>query len=223
MSDSFLKDLSQKLSTPYLYEDLIPDREASVLLIFQKNPQWEILMIKRVEKEGDPWSGHYAFPGGMRSREDQDQFETALRESHEEVNFNYDEIPHQFLGKLDQLQIHKNGKPIPFLIHPFVVFLEEPFEVIPEVSEVQDYFWFSLEEIIKKENLHNKEFEFLNSTWELPCISIEEHTVWGISYMILFDLMKKWQGLSFKEDLVIETNHWPEYPRYNKYYKRDGE
>ncbi|HBF63055.1 MAG TPA: CoA pyrophosphatase, partial [Gammaproteobacteria bacterium] len=30
----------------------------------------DILFIKRAEKVGDPWSGHMAFPGGHRERED---------------------------------------------------------------------------------------------------------------------------------------------------------
>ena len=49
-------------------------REAAVAIILRQQPDapdsTDILFIKRAEKVGDPWSGHMAFPGGHRERED---------------------------------------------------------------------------------------------------------------------------------------------------------
>ena len=40
-------------------------RHAAVALVLAKGPQgWSLLMMKRAEREGDPWSGHMSFPGG---------------------------------------------------------------------------------------------------------------------------------------------------------------
>ncbi|MEZ5557393.1 MAG: hypothetical protein R3E86_02440, partial [Pseudomonadales bacterium] len=44
-------------------------RQAAVAVILREVPaagdcQTEILFIQRAQKDGDPWSGHMAFPGG---------------------------------------------------------------------------------------------------------------------------------------------------------------
>jgi 8-oxo-dGTP pyrophosphatase MutT (NUDIX family) len=40
--------------------------------------------MRRAERKGDSWSGHWSFPGGRRDRADQDLLHTALRELEEE-------------------------------------------------------------------------------------------------------------------------------------------
>ena len=44
-------------------------RSAVAMILQVREGELHILMIKRAEREGDPWSGHMAFPGG---RMDQD-------------------------------------------------------------------------------------------------------------------------------------------------------
>ena len=41
----------------------------------------EVLLIRRAEREGDPWSGQVAFPGGMVNAEDERFEDTARRET----------------------------------------------------------------------------------------------------------------------------------------------
>jgi len=41
------------------------EKRASVALILREsNNVTEVFMIRRADKDGDPWSGHMAFPGG---------------------------------------------------------------------------------------------------------------------------------------------------------------
>src|SRR5262245_41364530 len=60
---------------------------AAVALVFCAPPgaEPELLFIERARREGDPWSGHMAFPGGRRDPKDTDLAATAARETHEEV------------------------------------------------------------------------------------------------------------------------------------------
>ena len=49
-----------------------------------QNREESVLLIRRTERQDDPWSGHWSFPGGRREPEDEDLVETALRELAEE-------------------------------------------------------------------------------------------------------------------------------------------
>ncbi|MBA3258253.1 MAG: NUDIX domain-containing protein, partial [Gemmatimonadales bacterium] len=57
---------------------------AAVALVLVPDPD-SVLLIRRAERTGDPWSGHMALPGGRRDSEDSDLIATAIRETAEEV------------------------------------------------------------------------------------------------------------------------------------------
>src|SRR6478752_6570976 len=57
---------------------------AAVAAVLVPSPD-AVLLIRRAERAGDPWSGHMALPGGRREPEDADLVETARRETFEEV------------------------------------------------------------------------------------------------------------------------------------------
>ena len=56
--------------------------QAAVALLLTPDPD-RLLLIRRAEREGDPWSGHLALPGGRRDESDTDLLATALRETFE--------------------------------------------------------------------------------------------------------------------------------------------
>jgi 8-oxo-dGTP pyrophosphatase MutT (NUDIX family) len=58
--------------------------EAAVAIVHARGAEESVLLIRRTEREDDPWSGHWSFPGGRREPEDEDLVETALRELAEE-------------------------------------------------------------------------------------------------------------------------------------------
>ena len=62
-------------------------RLAAILLALRARADGEpeLLMIKRAEAEGDPWSGHIACPGGRMEPGDNDLAVTAVRETMEET------------------------------------------------------------------------------------------------------------------------------------------
>src|SRR2546427_12004236 len=64
-----------------------PPRSAkgAVAVILRGRSAVEVLVIERSEREGDPWSGQLAFPGGRRSRGDRTLLDTVRRETKEEV------------------------------------------------------------------------------------------------------------------------------------------
>jgi len=59
----------------------VAEREAAASALLRSG---EVLLIERAEREGDPWSGHVALPGGFR-RPSETLLEAAVRETLEEV------------------------------------------------------------------------------------------------------------------------------------------
>ena len=71
---------------PVLVEPL--DSHAAVALIVdtaRSTQDPDIVFIERAAHEGDPWSGHVAFPGGRCESEDDGPSATAVRETREEI------------------------------------------------------------------------------------------------------------------------------------------
>ncbi|MEM0375615.1 MAG: NUDIX domain-containing protein [Nitrososphaerota archaeon] len=60
-----------------------PDTAAVAAVI---DPSRALLVVKRSEREGDPWSGHWALPGGRWREGDRDLGETIRREVLEETS-----------------------------------------------------------------------------------------------------------------------------------------
>ena len=81
--DSIIDRLDQH--QPLLQEIVPGTREAAVAAILRPGPQPEMLFILRASKDGDPWSGHMAFPGGHRESSDASLRATAERETWEEI------------------------------------------------------------------------------------------------------------------------------------------
>ena len=76
----------------------------------------EMLFIKRAETRGDPWSGHMAFPGGHRERQDATLRDSAVRETAEEIGLDISAA--DVLGELPRQRPMSVRRPL--LVAPFV-------------------------------------------------------------------------------------------------------
>jgi len=170
---------------PGLTVDVDPGvRRAAVLLAMRArlDGEPELLMIKRSDYEGDPWSGHIAFPGGRMEPEDGDLAATAVRETWEEtgVDVSADGL---VLGHLDELCPRSPHLP-PLVIRPFVALVRADVEIVPS-HEVADAFWVPLSSLR------------MADAWGLGTVNVRgqdrtvsvfrhgDHTVWGLTERVL--------------------------------------
>jgi 8-oxo-dGTP pyrophosphatase MutT (NUDIX family) len=146
----------------------------------------ELLLIERARKEGDPWSGHMAFPGGRQDPEDPSPRATAERETLEEVGI--DLAGAELLGQLDDLEGRHAGRPAGLAISAFVYCVPSPPLLVPNEDEVESAFWVPLAELQARERHVDYRFRHELGALTMPGIRVSEaepHVVWGLTYRFL--------------------------------------
>lgn len=140
-----------------------------------------LLLIRRAEREGDPWSGHLSFPGGRMDPSDASLRHAALRETREEVGV--DLTGAEPLGQLDDLQ----GVAVPIVVSAFVYALEAP-RLLVLSDEVREAFWVPLDDLLDSARHVTKTFDYQGQALELPAIELGDGggpPLWGLTYHFL--------------------------------------
>ena len=89
-----------------------------------------MLLIRRAEREGDPWSGHMAFPGG-HIEAGESPLEAAIRETEEEVGLSLTRHS-TLLGPLPPAHAQARARRVDMAIYPFVF---EASEALPRPAQ----------------------------------------------------------------------------------------
>ena len=158
-------------------------RQAAVTLLLRKEQgAAELLIIKRAEREGDPWSGHLALPGGRAEPSDADLMATAARETYEEVGIDLLNGG-VFIGQLPLIQ--PNAPRLPQIEITPLVALAPPSLSIRLNEEVDRVFWVPVGQL-KREGLseaYAMRFGEVIKKW--PAYTSEDGPIWGITERIL--------------------------------------
>jgi len=157
-------------------------RPAAVSLVLVDGPAGaEILMIKRAERAGDPWSGQIAFPGGRQDPEDRDLLATAVRETREETGV--DLAAAERLGVLEDLVPRTVTLP-PVIVRPFVFALARRPALTTNV-EVQRAFWVALARLSEPAVQSQLTITLRDGMRTFPAYRLGEDVVWGMTERIL--------------------------------------
>jgi 8-oxo-dGTP pyrophosphatase MutT (NUDIX family) len=159
-------------------------RWAAVAIVIAPGPD-AVLVVRRAERAGDPWSGQMALPGGRRA-EGEDLLFTALRETEEEVGLVVP--PEALLGVLDDVAPLTPMLP-PIAVRPFVFRLERRAVLRPN-HEVADAQWVPLETLLHPETYTPVEVEVQGGIRRVSAYRLAEGTVWGMTERILSDLLR---------------------------------
>jgi 8-oxo-dGTP pyrophosphatase MutT (NUDIX family) len=157
---------------------------AAVAVVLAPSPD-AVLLIRRAERAGDPWSGHMALPGGRRDRQDEDLIATAVRETFEEVGLRLDRT--DLLGGLADVVPRTPVLP-PIAVRPFVFGLAErpPLTPNPEVAAVR---WVHVDHLLHPETYHSARLEIRGEPRDFPAYRVDEAVVWGMTERILTGLL----------------------------------
>lgn len=190
LNDRRIADLADALSRrPPVARDRDPGlSEAAVLLVLRPaGDTLELLLIERAEKEGDPWSGHMALPGGRRQIDDADLLATALRETREETGI---AVPGgDVLGPLDEVQPGARRR-FSIVIAPFVAAVPAETAAVPEPSEVKTAIWVPLPHLASEEAVDEILIELEDESRAFPALNYQEYVIWGLTHRILEDFIE---------------------------------
>lgn len=157
---------------------------AAVMILLRPNylDELELLLIKRAEYEGDPWSGHIALPGGRREPEDQSLERTAIREAWEETAIDVARDG-AVLGALDEVS-PRSMTVRQVVVRPYVAAVVPEVEIV-ESPEVAAAFWVPLATLRDTTAWITAEVVAHGRSLRVPAFSHGEHVVWGLTERIL--------------------------------------
>lgn len=173
--------------TPLEVVDPLARRAAVAILIrLGLSGEPELFFIQRAEYEGDPWSGHVAFPGGREEPDDESLADTAIREVLEETNIDL-RVCAERIGKLDDF--HPRTVRLPaVVVSPFVFLVSGSLEPVLS-DEVANSFWVPLSVLEDRSVWHDTTVRAGDVELSRFAFHHQGYVVWGMTERILSGLL----------------------------------
>jgi 8-oxo-dGTP pyrophosphatase MutT (NUDIX family) len=155
-------------------------------------PSLEILLIQRAVRDGDPWSGQIALPGGRRGPEDATLQDTAIRETFEETGLDL-ATDGVVLGMLDELRPRTPVLP-PIIVTPFVIVTagDKPLQISDELA---DAFWVPWSTFEDPTRLDESTVQVRGASWTVTSYLVGDRVVWGMTERMLRQLATRIRAL----------------------------
>ena len=199
MLDSIKQKLEQiNLTDPTKY------KKAGVLILLIKDnddEEYKILFTKRSEQL-KTHSGEVSFPGGKWEEGDSNLYQTALRESNEEINLDIENVTK--LGPLNfLLSRHK------IEVNPFVGYLNQ-LQDFKGNFEIDEIFTVPISFLMNEKNIEYKEFNRKDLKVYIPSWVYNGNRIWGLTAMIAADFL----NICFDAPTKTDINLFRTYDEY---------
>jgi 8-oxo-dGTP pyrophosphatase MutT (NUDIX family) len=169
--------------------DQSEEMDAAVAVVHARGPQESVLLIRRAEREDDPWSGHWSFPGGRRHAGDPDLLHAALRELEEECGIRL--TRERLVAELPRrMARRRQGAPVP--VTPFVFRVESELAAVPDGREAVETLWAALGYLRDPCNHRLLAIPGLPPEDPRPAIALRSAPLWGFTYKLVCD----WLGVA---------------------------
>ncbi len=188
-----IDSIKQKLELINLIEPT-KYKKAGVLILLKKDigsNEFRILFTKRSSKLSTH-SGEVSFPGGMWEEKDTSLFDTAMRESSEEIGLKKKNV--MDLGRMNYLLSRHKVE-----VNPFVGYLENNQEFIGNF-EIDEIFDVPVSFLLNNNNILYKEFKRNDLRISMPSWVYNGNRIWGLTALITADFL----NMCF--DAKIDTN-----------------
>ncbi|MBK6493749.1 MAG: CoA pyrophosphatase [Gemmatimonadetes bacterium] len=186
--DRLFAELSQQAPVRV---DLPDHPHAAVALLLAPDPD-RLLLIRRADRAGDPWSGQLALPGGRREPHDVDLLHTAIRETAEETGLHLDRQWHR--ADLDDLAPMTPVLP-PIVVRPFAFQLAEALAAGLS-AEVAGVAWVPLATLAAPEVYREAEIEVRGVPRTVRGYHLEGGLLWGMTERIVTPIVARWRAIS---------------------------
>jgi 8-oxo-dGTP pyrophosphatase MutT (NUDIX family) len=156
---------------------------ASVIMIMAPGQtEVEVLMIERAQREGDPWSGQMAFPGGKRDPEDSSDLACGLREVDEELSLRLQEA--DVLSALSPANTGWRPDRPEMWVFPFIFMLSEQPAVVCN-QEVASAVWVPVSVLLDLQRRERLHWDLEEGTYESEMIPFAGREIWGLSLRMI--------------------------------------
>lgn len=179
----------RRASVAAIFHVPAPDAEAPSAV-----PGWgdvSVLLIRRSDAPGDPWSGHMAMPGGKQEPDDIDLVHTAIRETEEEVGLTLDRDA-QLIGALDDVPAFARGRRTGLVVTPhlFVLTGAGPRPPLRPSYEVQESLWVPVSRLLAPDSRRERVYDVEGVSMRLPAWDYDGRLIWGLTHHMLSGLLR---------------------------------
>ncbi|MDD9981311.1 MAG: CoA pyrophosphatase [Gammaproteobacteria bacterium] len=174
---SRLSDLAPLVNAPSA-------RRASVAIVLAGDSDARsVCFVERARREGDPWSGDVAFPGGWAKHEDESLREAAMRETREEIGLGLADAHH--VGDVAPMRIPRFGSGFGIIGASVFYVGESRPSLRLEQREIAHAFWVPIAHLHHPDNRTVVHWARSGPPRARPAIAFDGRVIWGLTYRIL--------------------------------------
>ena len=162
--------------------------QAAVLVLYAYFESGPKLLLTQRARNLSMHAGEVAFPGGKRDPSDDSLWETALRETEEEVGIDRTEVNME-------AELPKVYSGTGIRVSPFVGRVKAGLPLVLNASEIATASWIPVADVIADKRIRTDVFSRFEQEFWAPAYRLNGYYVWGLTSRIMVDFVNRgWQA-----------------------------